>query len=114
MSTTTLTPDAVSFVCTMVRDRSAVELEASKSYLIEARLLPLAKQHGFASTNDFVIGVRSQKKPDLERRLVEAMTTNETSFYRDIHPFNALRTTILPEMRTLHSVRRTLNIWSAA
>jgi chemotaxis protein methyltransferase CheR len=114
MTTTTLTPDAVSFVCTMVRDRSAIELEASKTYLIEARLLPLAKQHGFATTNDFVHGVRSQKKPDQERRLVEAMTTNETSFYRDIHPFNALRSTILPEMRTHRSAQKALNIWSAA
>src|SRR5262245_32406621 len=114
MTTTTLTPDSVSFVCTMVRDRSAIELEANKSYLIEARLLPLAKQHGFASTNEFIHGVRAQKQPELERRLVEAMTTNETSFYRDIHPFNALRSRILPEMRTHRSAQKALNVWSAA
>lgn len=114
MTTTTLTPDAVSFVCTIVRDRSAIELEASKSYLIEARLMPLAKQHGFGSTNDFINGVRTKRDRELERRLVEAMTTNETSFYRDIHPFNALRTKLLPELRTLKSGDRSINIWSAA
>ena len=98
MTTATITPDAVSFVCTMVRERSAIELEASKSYLIEARLLPLAKQNGFSSTNDFINGVRAKRQPDLERRVVEAMTTNETSFYRDAHPFTVLRTKIIPEL----------------
>jgi chemotaxis protein methyltransferase CheR len=114
MTTATLTPDTVSFVCTMVRERSAIELEASKGYLIEARLLPLAKQHGFSSTNDFIHGVRTMRQPDLERRVVEAMTTNETSFYRDAHPFAALRTTILPELYNLRSTKKVLNLWSAA
>lgn len=114
MTTATLTPDAITFVCTMVRERSAIELEASKSYLIEARLLPLAKQNGFTSTNDFIQGVRAKRHPDLERKLVEAMTTNETSFYRDTHPFTALRTAIIPEMCKLRVAQRSLNIWSAA
>jgi len=114
MTTATLTPDVVSYVCTMVRERSAIELEASKSYLIEARLLPLAKQHGFASTNDFIHGVRVKRQPDLERRVVEAMTTNETSFFRDTHPFTALRTKILPGICASREASRSLNIWSAA
>jgi chemotaxis protein methyltransferase CheR len=114
MSTATLTNDSISFVCTMVRERSAIELETSKSYLIEARLLPLAKQHGFSSINDFIHGVRTKRQPDIERSVVEAMTTNETSFYRDTHPFNALRTKILPEMLQLRAATKALNIWSAA
>jgi chemotaxis protein methyltransferase CheR len=114
MSTTTLSPDAVSFVCAIVRERSAIELEASKSYLIEARLAPLAKQSGFSSTTDYILEVRKKRQLEQEQRLVEAMTTNETSFFRDIHPFNALRNTILPEMRTSRGTQRKLNIWSAA
>lgn len=114
MSTATLTDDSISFVCTMVRERSAIELEKSKSYLIEARLLPLAKQQGFSSINDFIHGVRTKKQPDVERRVVEAMTTNETSFYRDAHPFNALRTKIFPEMIQNRASTKALNIWSAA
>ena len=90
----------------MVRERSAIELESSKSYLIEARLLPLAKQHGYTSTDEFIHGVKAQKQPDVERRLVEAMTTNETSFYRDAHPFNALRNKLIPEMASLRSSAR--------
>jgi chemotaxis protein methyltransferase CheR len=114
MSTTTLTPDAISFVCTTVRDRSAIELDVSKAYLIEARLAPVARENGFASIADLIQGVRSKRRPELESRLVEAMTTNETSFFRDIHPFEALRTTLLPELRARNAARRTLNIWSAA
>jgi chemotaxis protein methyltransferase CheR len=114
MSTTTLNTDCLSYVCTLVRDRSAIELEASKSYLIEARLAPVAKQNGFATTEEFVQSIRSRKRADLESNLVEAMTTNETSFFRDIHPFDALRTTILPEMREKRSSQKSLNIWSAA
>jgi chemotaxis protein methyltransferase CheR len=114
MTATTLAPDAISFVCTIVRSRSAIELEASKSYLIEARLLPLAKQNGFASTTDFIRDVRDKRQPALEQRLVEAMTTNETSFYRDIHPFAALKTKLIPEIRTLRATQRSLSVWSAA
>ncbi|MDX1945373.1 MAG: protein-glutamate O-methyltransferase CheR [Pirellulaceae bacterium] len=114
MSTATLSSDALSFVSTLVRARSAIELDADKAYLIESRLAPLAKQQGYASSDEFVLGLKSKREANLERRLVEAMTTNETSFYRDIHPFEALRTHVLPELRQLRSKQRTLNIWSAA
>jgi chemotaxis protein methyltransferase CheR len=114
MSTATLTPDAISFVCSTVRDRSAIELDGSKSYLIEARLAPVARDLGFATISDLIQGVRTKRKPELESRMVEAMTTNETSFFRDIHPFEALRKTLLPEIRTKNAARKTLNIWSAA
>jgi len=114
MTVTSIPADAISFVCSFVRDHSAIELESSKSYLIEARLTPLAKKHGFASPTDFIQDIRSKRQPDLERRLVEAMTTHETSFYRDIHPFDALRTVLLPKLQTQNAVSRSLNIWSAA
>lgn len=114
MSTATLTPDAISFVCSTVRDRSAIELDGSKSYLIEARLGPVARDNGFNSIADLVQGVRGKRRPELESRMVEAMTTNETSFFRDVHPFEALRKTLLPEVRERNAARRTLNIWSAA
>lgn len=114
MSTATLTPDALSFICSTVRERAAIELDGSKSYLIEARLAPVARDFGFATIADLVQGVRAKTKPHLESRMVEAMTTNETSFFRDIHPFEALRKTLLPEFRTRNAAKKTLNIWSAA
>lgn len=114
MSTATLTPDAIDYVCTTVRQRSAIELDASKAYLIEARLVPVARETGFASLNEFIQGARSKRKADLETRLVEALTTNETSFFRDLHPFEALRLSLLQEVRTRNASKKTLNIWSAA
>ena len=114
MTTSTLTPDAISWVCTTVRDRSAIELDVSKTYLIEARLAPVAKQHGFASIDELIQAVKSRRKIGLESQLVEAMTTNETSFFRDLHPFEALRKTLLPEIKVRNAASKTLNIWSAA
>jgi chemotaxis protein methyltransferase CheR len=114
MNAATLTPDAIEYVCKTVRDRSAIELDASKSYLIEARLAAVARENGFATITELVQGVRTQRKPELESRLVESLTTNETSFFRDIHPFEAMKKTILPELRTVRAAQRTLNLWSAA
>jgi chemotaxis protein methyltransferase CheR len=114
MSATSIPADAISFVCSMVRDRSAIELEASKSYLIEARLSPVAKKFGFATATDLILGVRAKKQPELERSVVEAMTTNETSFYRDVHPFDALRNSIIPDLMVKNAASRKLSIWSAA
>lgn len=114
MTTTTLPNDAISFVCTLVRDRSAIELDANKAYLIDARLAPLAKQHGFASTADFILGAKQNRQPVIEKQLVEALTTNETSFFRDSHPFEALKKHLIPEIRKHRANDRSLNIWSAA
>lgn len=114
MSTSSLSADALTYVCTLVRDRSAIELESSKGYLIEARLGPLAQQHGFASTTELIQSIKSGRKPELEAEVTEAMTTNETSFYRDKHPFDALRMHILPELSESRSTKKSLNIWSAA
>jgi chemotaxis protein methyltransferase CheR len=114
MSTATLTPEAISYVCTLVRQRSAIELDLTKAYLIEARLSPLAKRHGYSSTLDLIRTIQATPKPDVQQQLVEAMTTNETSFYRDAHPFDALRKTIIPEVMRKQANIRTLNIWSAA
>ncbi|MEZ6132894.1 MAG: protein-glutamate O-methyltransferase CheR [Planctomycetaceae bacterium] len=114
MSTATLTPDAISYVCTTVRERSAIELDVSKSYLIEARLAPVARSNGFDSINDLVQSLRRQRQIKLEAQLVEAMTTNETSFFRDVHPFESLQKTLFSEFKTRNAATRSLNIWSAA
>jgi chemotaxis protein methyltransferase CheR len=110
----TLSPDALTFVCTLVRSRSAIELEASKAYLIEARLNPVAKKHGFASINELLKSLQTKPRLDVQQQVVEAMTTNETSFFRDAHPFEALRTKLIGEFIKARSPQKTLNIWSAA
>lgn len=114
MSTATLDNDTISCVCTLVRRKSAIELDAAKAYLIDARLTPVAKRHGYSSTVDMVRTLKSQPNNDVQQQMVEAMTTNETSFFRDAHPFEAMRTIIVPELLKSRATKRTLNIWSAA
>lgn len=109
-----MTPDALDYVCSLVRQRSAIELDGAKSYLIEARLMPLAQRYGFPSPIEMIRSLQRLPKTGMQQELVEAMTTNETSFFRDGHPFEALRTTILPELIPVLASRRSLNIWSAA
>jgi len=114
IESTSLSTSAISFVCQVVRDKSAIELDPSKSYMIEARLAPVAKQNGFATTTKFIADVMANHRPQLVAQIVEAMTTNETSFFRDSSPFEVLRTEVLPELRDLNAAQQTLNIWSAA
>lgn len=114
MTTATMPLDAISYVCSLVRQRSAIELDAAKAYLIEARLGPLARRHGFPSITDMVRSLQARPKPDMQQELVEAMTTNETSFFRDAHPFEALRVKVLPDLLRLAAAKRSLHIWSAA
>jgi len=114
MSTVALPDDVITYVCTLVRQRSAIELEAAKAYLIEARLTPLAKRNGYPTITEMVRALQMKPKRDLQQQLVEAMTTNETSFFRDSHPFEALRTVLIPELIQSAPGRRALNIWSAA
>ncbi len=106
----TLTADTFDFVATLVRQKSAIQLERGKEYLVESRLAPLARSAGAVDVDAFVRGVRGDiTKHDL---VVEALTTNETSWFRDINPFTVLRTTVVPDM--VGKGRRELKIWSAA
>lgn len=114
MTTTQLGGDTISYVCKLVCDRSAIELDETKTYLIEARLSPLAKRAGCATVHDYLLQVKgSERRADVDS-IVEAMTTNETSFFRDLHPFEALRESIVPELMERRRNQRSLRIWSAA
>jgi chemotaxis protein methyltransferase CheR len=101
-------------VRSLVKERSAIVLEPEKAYLIEARLQPVARREGFAALHGLIQAMRSQPYGALRRKVVEAMTTNETSWFRDRHPFDALRTTVLPELIARRATERTLNIWCGA
>jgi chemotaxis protein methyltransferase CheR len=114
MTTNSLAADTISYVCTLVRQRSAIELDEAKAYLIEARLNPLAKRHGFASAGEMVAKLKTQPRHEIQQQLVEAMTTNETSFFRDIHPFDALRQQIIPSLLQRPLGNRKMSVWSAA
>ncbi|HWA55735.1 MAG TPA: protein-glutamate O-methyltransferase CheR [Gemmatimonadales bacterium] len=109
-----LSPADFQFVSSLVRQRSAIVLEPEKAYLLEARLSPLARAEGFASIEAMITRMRAQPYNGLHRKVVEAMTTNETSFFRDLHPFDALKTVVLPEVMKQRQAERRLSIWCAA
>lgn len=114
MTTATLDAATFDYVRTLVHERSAIALEPTKGYLVESRLMPIAKQRGHGSLAEMVSHLRSKPYGELHAQVVEAMTTNETSFFRDAHPFEALKTAVLPELIQKRAVTKTLNIWSAA
>lgn len=110
----TLSASQFTFVSDLVKQHAAIVLAPGKEYLVESRLLPVARDAGLADVAALV--ARLQGRPDdiLRRHIVEAMTTNETSFFRDRDPFNALSQAILPSLCGKRVDSRRLAIWSAA
>lgn len=104
--------------CTYLQDlvykRSAIVLNDSKAYLFESRLMPLALAHGHRDTGEFVSHLRRTRDTRLEDQVVEAMTTNETLWFRDKAPFDALRDQVIPAVIARNGPARQLSIWSAA
>lgn len=109
-----MTEQDYSFLTKLLLDRSAIALEPGKEYLLEARLGPVAKRNGHASIAEFIEQLRKPGAQRLTKELVEAMVTTETSFFRDIHPFETLRRTVFPELIRLRGDVKQLNIWCAA
>jgi chemotaxis protein methyltransferase CheR len=108
-----LTPGDFNFLRELVRTKSAIVLEDGKEYLVQSRLAPLLRSEGIGTISEMIAALRS-RKAGLEGKVIDAMTTNETSFFRDIHPFDALRTTIIPELMEKRRSTRQLNFWCAA
>ena len=98
------------YICHVVRKHSAISLDEGKEYLAESRLNSLAQREGMGSANDLVAQLRVDKGHDLHRKVVEAMTTNETSFFRDIHPFEGLRKSLIPQLIQRRDRQRRLNV----
>jgi two-component system chemotaxis response regulator CheB len=109
-----LDPASFDYIRSLVLQRSAIALEENKGYLVESRLSPLARKQGWSTLAELVAALRSAPYGVLHDQVVDAMTTNETSFFRDAHPFETMRSTFLPELIAARSAQRMLNIWSAA
>jgi chemotaxis protein methyltransferase CheR len=104
----------LSFICDLVYRKSAIVLDSGKDYLVELRLSPLAVTEGFTSIEDMVRRMRETGSGELQVKVVEALTTNETSFFRDQHPFDALRRHVVPELVRARARARSIFVWSAA
>jgi len=102
------------YIRDLVRVHSALLLEPGKEYLVESRLDPVVRREGFTSFALMIERLRSLPFNDLHRQVVEAMTNNETMFFRDARMFAMLKQAILPEIVSRRAAQRTINIWSAA
>ena len=109
-----LSPVNYTYLQEYVHRESGIVLDGNKHYLLEARLMPIVHQHSLDSLNNLCDALRSRGKAELDRQVVDAMTTNETLFFRDLPQFEVLRSTIIPELVEQHSATRRLSFWSAA
>lgn len=105
---------SLSIVCDFLRKNTAIILDPSKEYLVESRLAPLVEQYGYDSVYQLARAIDNHGQEALRIDVVNAMTTNETSFFRDKHPFDTLRDNVIPNVLKCNKEERTLNIWSNA
>jgi chemotaxis protein methyltransferase CheR len=110
----TLPADDFEYLSRLMHDRVAIVLEPGKEYLALSRLHPIARDHGVDSVSALVTELRRREETSaLHDQVIDALTTNETTFFRDYNPWESLRLTVLPELLERRARTRTLAIWSA-
>lgn len=102
------------FLTDMIKDRSGIVLSADKGYLIESRLVPVAQRNSLSTVEDLVKKMRAAPNSSLAEEVTEAMTTNESFFFRDKTPFEFLQDHIVPEFVKSRGSNKRLNFWCAA
>jgi chemotaxis protein methyltransferase CheR len=108
-----VTPPDYEYLRKFLKDNSGLDLSADKQYLIESRLLPLARKCGLSGIGELVQKIKGDPA-DVATQVVEAMTTNETFFFRDKVPFEHFRNAIMPAILQARANRRSIRIWCAA
>ncbi len=101
------------YLSDFIKDRSGLVLSEEKQYLVETRLLPVARKHDITNLDALATALRTPFSGDLATDVIEAMTTNETFFFRDMTPFDNLKETVLPALMKSRTSGR-LRIWCAA
>ena len=107
-------PESMSYLQRLVHRRSGIVLEDGKDYLVDSRLDSVARGAGVGSVDELVGKLRRDSGSLLVQRVIEALTTNETLFFRDAHPFEALKQRFVPELIQKRAAERRLRVWSAA
>ena len=108
-----MTPPDYEYLRKLLKDHSGLDLSADKQYLIESRLLPLSRKCGVPGIGELVQKMKGGSS-SIIAQVVEAMTTNETFFFRDKVPFEHFRDSIMPEMLKARAGRKSIRIWCAA
>ena len=109
-----MTPQDFDYLRKFLRDRSGLVLAVEKQYLAESRLLPVARRNGMASLDELVERLKNRAPAPLSAQVVEAMTTNETFFFRDKIPFDHFRDTIMPALIAARAREKRIRIWCTA
>jgi len=108
-----VTPPDYEYLRKLLKDHSGLDLSADKQYLIESRLLPLSRKCGLAGISELVQKMKGGATTIISQ-VVEAMTTNETFFFRDKVPFDHFRDSIMPDVLKARAARKSIRIWCAA
>lgn len=108
-----LRPEDFDFLAKLLKERSGLVITPDKAYLLESRLMPLARTRNLKGIEDIVAKMRGHDEA-LARDVTEAMTTNESFFFRDTKPFDQFRDTVLPQVMAARMARKSIRIWSAA
>jgi len=108
-----VTPPDYEYLRKLLRDQSGLDLSEDKQYLIESRLLPLSRKSGLSGISELVQKMKGGSA-SMTTQVVEAMTTNETFFFRDKVPFDHFRGSIMPEILQARASRKSVRIWCAA
>lgn len=106
--------DDFHYIAKLVLERSAIVLDDNKGYLVEARMSSVCQEQGIDDIAALVVKLRASSGGPLQTLVVEAMTTNETSFFRDIKPFETLKIDLIPELMDRLKAERKIHIWCAA
>ncbi|MHA1563749.1 MAG: CheR family methyltransferase [Alphaproteobacteria bacterium] len=109
-----MTPESYRLICELVRRESGLVLADDKAYLLESRLMPVARKWQLADLDAIAGGLRKDPAGGMTRDVVDAMTTNESFFFRDNRPFDQFRDVVLPNLLETNAARRQIRIWSAA
>lgn len=102
------------YIANVVREDAAIVLPDGKEYLVDRRLAPIVRAAGMESVAELVRHLRAHRRSPLRGQVVDAMTVNETLFFRDGHPFETLAGDLLPEIIVARESERRLRVWSAA
>lgn len=102
------------FLSSLLRNKSGLVLTVDKAYLLESRLMPVARKHGHKDLDALVPALRGAGQDALLHDIVEAMTTNESLFFRDMKPFDQLQELIIPGLLKKRADKRQIRIWCAA
>lgn len=109
----TMKPEDFAFVAKMLKERSGLIITPDKAYLLESRLTPIARKRGLKGLDELLAQL-PRGGEDLQREVTEAMTTNESFFFRDLKPFDQFKALVLPQLLQSRAAKKSFRIWSAA